>query len=215
MLECRLALAAVRRIAEAERGTKKMIFVCGQQHKVVAGPPNRGVDLLTGIDHPYISGSPMNIIYGSNAGERNGNVAASTIEKSSVPWDGKGSGFVRLVFGLGVVDLWAESSRGSALTPTLEASEEEPRRKDETDSSRRAYRFSADPRGAEAKNGEIQREWSDRRRFLVLVATDALHIGNRKKKTGRTFLVRIQVLNLWFSCLSRGQDFGAKVDVEW
>jgi len=89
------------------------------------------------MDHPYISGSPMNIIYGSNAGEGNGNVAANTIEKSSVPWDGNGSGFARLVFGLGGVDLWAESSRGSALTPILEASEEEPRRKDETDSSRK------------------------------------------------------------------------------
>lgn len=144
----------------------------------------------------------------------NGNVAAGAIEKSSVPWDDNGSGFVRLVFGLGGVDLWAESSRGSALTPILEASEEEPRRKDETDSSRRAYRFSADSREAEAKNGEIQRKWSDRRRFLVLVTTDALHIGNRKRVIGRTFLVRVQVFYLWFSCLSRGQDFGVEVGVE-
>jgi len=101
------------------------------------------------------------------------------------------------------------------LTPILEASEEEPRRKDETDSSRRAYRFSADSREAEAKNGEIQRGWSDRRRFLVLATTDALHNGIRKRTMGRTFLVGIQVFNLRFSCLSRGQDFGAKVGVEW
>lgn len=35
----------------------------------------------------------------------NGNVAAIPIEKLSVPWDDNGSGFVRLVFGLGGVDL--------------------------------------------------------------------------------------------------------------
>jgi hypothetical protein len=37
------------------------------------------------------------------------------------------------------------------LTPGLEASEEEARRKDETDCSRRAYRFSGDSREAKEK----------------------------------------------------------------
>jgi len=87
----------------------------------------------------------MNMIYGSNVGGRGKQYSRNMWGLgSSAPRDG--SGFCPVWFVRDAGPGATESNRGSVFTSDLEASEveEEPRRKDEMDSSRRAYRFLAD-----------------------------------------------------------------------
>jgi len=77
--------------------------------------------------------------------------------ESGVPRGDNASGSLWTVFGLRGVGPSTESSRGSPLTPDLEASlvAEEPRRKDEMDSSGRAHRFPVGVQGGGKKVGDL------------------------------------------------------------